>query len=212
MLTDDDRGRLREEMVLREEMRRELSRPSEGAKLGIRSFLNSPFFITVIAGFAISVVGHLFVRTNAEYARERAAEGAIRDKKMAVTSALANDLSTYIGMKGSFLKRKIWLNSHRDESAMRDGATRADVQKEYFDIWKLMMQARKPDAVLAEVRSFFASPEVIDDADKVESAIAALDEAKTEADVEPLAKEQEKSRRELVRAMGRELRGVGQPE
>src|SRR5580698_7173997 len=148
MLSEKDKERIWEEALLREEVRSEVAgavhpRP-ERRKRDLYGVLNSPLFIAIVAGFALNLASKLIVSANAENERRASKENALREKKMAIISSVANDLATYESERVSWLKRKVWLATHQKEDDKREGVPRATVERDCLEFWKLLMQARKP--------------------------------------------------------------------
>jgi hypothetical protein len=204
---EEDRTRIREETFLREEIRKEIAETTHEKK-GLFAILNSPFIITVIAGLALSLLSQMFVRANAKKEEALAQEKANREKMASIITSAANDISTYESMKGSWQKRKAWLSGHTSENDEWHGRSHSDVYADYYELWKMMMQARKPDAVFAEIRSFYCGDDVGRLVGKLAGALDALSGAQTEDAVEPLIEEMDRIFESLVAAMGMELRRV----
>lgn len=208
-LTDVEKARIREEMILREEIRRELSPPREPGKRGVHGFLNSPFFLTVVCGLAASGVSQFYVRASARNERILAHAKAVQEKKTVLITSVANDLPTFVSVYASMLKRHRWLRDPKNES---EGATdefhrpREEVYRLYVDLFKMYLQARKPESILADVKSTFESEAVADAAKREMGAIDAIGEAKTDADVKDRTKAQEPVRAALLDAMAAEIR------
>jgi hypothetical protein len=130
----------------------------------------------------------------------------------AIITSTANDLSTYVSMKGSWQRRKAWLGEHTNKADEWNGRSHSDVYQDYYELWKMMMQARKPDAVFAEIRSFYCGEDVLRLVGKLATALEAIGNAKTESAVEPLIKEEDKVFESLIDAMSDELRKVASRE
>jgi hypothetical protein len=209
MMSESDRARVREEMLLREEIRRELAPPtaSPSRKIG-PAFIHTPFFITVICGFCISLMGNMFVRANAQNERFLARENSLREKKTAIVSSFADDLSTLSSIRASWLVRKLWLDAHQKEPSetYKYGQTRDQVYGLYVDLWKMLMKTRKSDAILAEARSFFDSEQVQLLLTEEMHAQEAIGKAKSEEDIQTRSDAENKVREKVLMAMGNELR------
>jgi hypothetical protein len=106
VLSEDEKARIRHEMLLREEIHRELAKgKSPERRFGVHPFLNSPFFLTAVCGLFASVISHVYARTsahnehqlaleNAHHERVSALENALRERKIALLSSVANDVPT----------------------------------------------------------------------------------------------------------------------
>lgn len=208
-LSDADRDQIREEMILREEIRRELGPKKDHARGGVHGFLNSPFFLTVICGLAASSISQFYVRSSARNERIVAQAKAMHEKKAVLVTAVANELPSFVSIYASMLKRHRWLRDAKDGVADARGEfneTREEVYKLYVDLFKMYLQARKPESILADVRSTFESREVADAAKRQLDAINAIGEAKTDDDVKARTKAQEPIRTALLDAMANEIR------
>lgn len=209
MLSDSERARIREEMLLREEIRRELSPKRDQGRTGVHGFLNSPFFLTVVCGLAASGISQFYVRSSAKTERTLAHAKAIQEKKALLITAVANELPSFVSIYASMLKRHRWLRDAKNAAVDSKGElneTREEVYKLYVDLFKTYLQARKPESILADVRSTFESQEVADAAVRVAAAIDAIGSAKTDDEVKERTKAQEPVRAALLDAMAKEIR------
>jgi hypothetical protein len=215
VLSEDEKARIRHEMFLREEIRRELTNAkSPERRYGVHPFLNSPFFLTAVCGLLASMISHFHSRATAENERRLAQENAIREKQIALLSSVANDVPTYVSTMGSMKKLKLWLKEHPDSDEKLEGRPRDEVDKDYKEYFKLYLQARKARSILAEVRSYYESPVVLGGAgpgdlglvDKEERAVEDISNAKKSEDVVGLANSQDEHLDALLRAMAREIR------
>ncbi len=207
-LSEDEKARIRHEMFLREEIRRELAKAkSPERKYGVHPFLNSPFFLTAVCGLLASVIGHFYSRATAENERRLAQENAIREKRIALLSSVANDVPTYVSTIGSVRNLRFWLKAHKNGSDDTDeiGRPREEVYKAYSESFKWYLQVRQASSILAEVRSYF-SKDVLGFVDDEERAIEAIEDASTHDEIVEHVKGQEKTRKKLLSAMAEEIR------
>jgi hypothetical protein len=211
MLEERDRERIREEMLLREDIRNELAKPIVGQR-GILPILNSPFAITVIAGILLSLLSQTFICSNADKERLLTQEKANREKMTSIITLSANDISTFLSLEGSWIFEKIWLRNNKGAEDMRLGRSREEVYKSYREHWNLMMQARKPDAVFSEIKSFFCTAEVAHLTKKMAKILETIGELKTEESVDQTVRDGNRTFESLIGAMGAELQHVNNRE
>lgn len=206
VLTDEDKARIRAEVIFREDIRREVDAArTKRHGGGLFDFLNSRFFISVVAALGLSFATQLFVRANSAAARAAAHEQAIRTKRLELVTSAANDLSTYGSLRGSWLKKKLWLRLHPTLDNL-NGTPRKDVEATYMDLYMRMMAVRRPEAALAEVTSFFESKAVADAAAALDKAMTATADAKLDTEIEGLCHAEDEVRATLLRAMGEEAK------
>jgi hypothetical protein len=207
VLTDTDKARIREEMVLRDEVRREIAAAqAKEPRSGLYSFLNSRFFISVVAGFALTLMPKLLLDARERRDRATATENAFREKRLGLLSSAVNDLSRYVSLKASWRQLRIWLDQHPDGTAELNGMPRAEVHATYHDFYKRLMDVRRPDAALAEVRSFFTATAVLSRADEFEKAVDRIGHATTDQELTDLVSKQNAIRDQLFRAMAEEAK------
>jgi hypothetical protein len=80
------------------------------------------------------------------------------------------------------------------------------MEKEFWEAWKLQVQARKFPSVITEVLTVFTSPAVQRAAHELVNAFKAEDASKTDEEVERHDADEEKQEGELARAMSDEIR------
>jgi hypothetical protein len=179
LLTAAERTRLREEMLLREELREELRNAAANNKSSGGGFWKSPVFATILAGLFLN----LFSGVTAHFERRQVREHAMLDKRIAIASSVAQDLPTWISLKASVDKKRLWLHAHVEESA-KDfiGASREDALKAYTELYKLLLHSHGIDAILGDVRLFFSTPEVERILDRFDTA-PSLNEAKSDEEL-----------------------------
>ena len=110
---------------------------------------------------------------------------AHRDKGMSLLSTFPNEIETSHAILAAMVQRRIWLAGHRAETDADElGRTRKQVDDEFWEVWKMYTDTRKPYAVLTEVKVFFDSPEVIAAADQANAAITKEYSATTQDELE----------------------------
>ena len=169
-------------------------------------FLNSPFFITVVGGLSVSLVGHLLVRAHSRGERRLARERAIQDKQMSIITSFASDFDAYLSVRGSFLLRSAWLDANTSDDA-RDkyGRTRSQVYEDRRELWLLLMKTRSGLSMLAEINSVFEHDAVRALVVRLVAADDALDSGSSEV-VTSQVQELGRLMGALVLAMGAEMR------
>ena len=209
VLTEAERERVRHETLLRAEVHHEVE-AALGKKLGWFNKLNSPFVITFLGGVCITLAGQAFVRVSAAAERDRARDEAVYEKKVSVASSYANDIVTAHLLAGTVKKKRLWLQANPSPDARDDlGRSRAAMESEFWEVWKLQVQARKLPSVITEVLTVFTSPAVQRAAQELVTAFKAEDASKTDDELERHRAEEEKAQGELARAMSDEIRQWG---
>jgi hypothetical protein len=176
LLTDTDRARIREECLLREEIRRELRRPGRRKETGrLMRFLNSSFgrlvFSTFLGSFGLTLVGKIILNVQAEKdhikQREQAVEDrkkehnrALRDRKNALLSSLPQDAERYTSILGSLNRDRLWLSNPKSGPTNDIGRKRTDVENDYMTLSNRFLEARSVKADLKEIGATFSSPKV----------------------------------------------------
>jgi hypothetical protein len=205
ILTEEERERIRLETILRAEVHREVA-AAFAKKTGLFDRLNSPFVITFLGGVCITLAGQTFVRMSAESQQARAREEALFEKKVSIASAYANDIETANSLAGTIKKKRLWLLANPSSDARDDlGRSRAEMEKEFWETWKLYIQARKFASVITDVRSAFTSPAVEAAAQDLLKAYEAEQLSKTDAELEQRDRDGEKLVEKLSRAMSEEI-------
>ena len=155
-LTDEQRAKIREECLLRDEIRRELedAHPRPGGAL---SFLNSRFGLAITTGLFAALIGPLVIRVWAKADLQREQTRAFRDKKIQLLSTFIQDKERYISLRLSIHKQRDWLLANRDkENATNDvGRRLADAESDYVDLYKRFLECRSVQADLREVKAYF---------------------------------------------------------
>jgi hypothetical protein len=210
VLSEDEKARIRHEMFLREDIHRELARTKQAEKrYGVHPFLNSPFFLTAVCGILASVISHYYVSSRAAIERKEAREKAFREKQIALLSSVANDVPTYVSTMGSMRKFKLWLKEHpkSDDTYGDTGWSRNEVSSLYKEYFRLYLQARKASSILAEVRAYYDTPQVLTLANQEDSVVDAIEEGTKMADeVNKAARAQDEVLKALIKAMVEEIR------
>jgi hypothetical protein len=193
-LTDEERERIRHEAHLRAEIRRELEAATAkpGKRVGrisrIVSKVGPTTLIALFMTLITLIVGYYHdYATKKDHAAKQSAEiqKANRDKRMNLLSAFPNEIETSHGILTALVKKKLWLASHRADTDTDElGRPRKQVDQEFWEVWKMYSDARKPYAILTEVKVFFDSPEVITAVDRANSAITKEYTARTEDELD----------------------------
>jgi hypothetical protein len=205
ILTEAERERIRLETILRAEVHREVA-AAFSKKAGLFDRLNSPFVITFLGGACITLAGQALVRMSSESQRIEAREEAMFEKKVAIASTYAGDIETANVLTGTLRKKRLWLLANPNPDARDElGRPRAEMEKEFWETWKLYVQARKLASVITDVRSAFISPAVQEAAEGVLKAYQAEQRSQTDAELEQNRIEEEKSITKLSQAMSDEL-------
>jgi hypothetical protein len=205
VLTDTERERIRLETILRAEVHREVA-AAFSRKAGLFDRLNSPFVITFLGGACITLAGQALVRMSAESQRAQSREEAIFEKKVSIASTYANDIETANVLTGTLKKKRLWLLANPSPDARDElGRPRAEMEKEFWETWKLYVQARKLASVITDVQSTFTSPAVQEAAQGVVNAYEAEQRSQTDAELEQNRLEEEKTVTQLSHAMSDEL-------
>jgi hypothetical protein len=206
VLSDAECERIRHETIVRAEVHREVE-TALAKKFGWFNKLNSPFVITFLGGVCITLAGQAFVRVGAATERDRARDEAIFEKKVSVASSYANDIETAVLLAGTVKKKRLWLRANQGPDARDDlGRSRTEMEKEFWEAWKLQVQARKFPSVITEVLTVFTSLAVQRAAQELVNAFKAEDASKTDEEVERHDADEEKQEGELARAMSDEIR------
>jgi hypothetical protein len=182
----------------------------EAPKTGLYAKLNSPFVITFLGGMIITFATQLFVRGSAAAERERGREQAIFEKKVAVAISYANDIETASQLAGTVKKKRLWLHANPSPEAHDElGRTRATMEGQFWEAWKLSVQARKFPSVITEVLTLFRSPEVLRAARELIDAFNAEQAARTDDELEQRDAVVMKLEGELAHAMSDEIWHTG---
>lgn len=206
VLNEAERERVREETLLRAEVRREVE-AAFSKKLGWFGRLNSPFMITVMGGIFITIAGQLFVRVSSVVERRQALDQATLEKKLAVLTSYATDVETAEAFEGAVLAKRRWLREHPNADDRDDfGLPRAKVEDQLVDIYKAYLPSKKMLAVLTEVRAFFVTAPVQQAADTFDNAWTAVEEAKTADEQKKKWPDAVKASQALAQAMSEEIR------
>jgi hypothetical protein len=207
LLPEDEKVRIHQEMLFREEICRELAKErSSERRRGVHPFLNSPFFLTAVCGLMATAITHVYSHTAAHNEHQEAQDRAIREKKIALVSSAANDVPTYVSIFASMLKRKLWLQENTNSDAKYDdGRSRDDVHKEYWELFEAYLHARKAISILVEVQAYFGKPVQVQ-VKMEKDSIDAIETAPKSKDVIPLVKSEEPKFEELLRAMVAEIK------
>jgi hypothetical protein len=181
----------------------------EAPKTGLFAKLNSPFVITFIGGALITFSTQMFLRTSAAAERERAREQAIFEKKVAVATSYANDIETASQLAGTVKKKRLWLAANTAPEARDDlGRTRATIEAQFWEAWKLEVQARKFSSVITEVLTLFKSQAVLKSARELVNAFNAEQASRNDEELEQRDEVVVKLEGELARAMSDEIWSV----
>ena len=161
ILTQAERDRIRADMLFRDEIREEIATAAAAGTLVSRvrqTVLKSPVIATLVGGLLLNSFGVM----KAHYDKKQAQEQAMLEKRIAIASQFAQDISHTISIEVFFSKHKLWLKEHRDDPDPRNetGMSRAEVNAQTFELWKLLMQAKPEKAIFSEVRSFFSDPKL----------------------------------------------------
>jgi hypothetical protein len=174
----------------------------------VGTFLNSAFFLTVVAGVTATGItgGYSYLKANSD--KKLAEDNARREKQNAVLSAVANDLPIYTSTLGSMKELKVWLADNKDNDATFGsiGLPRDEVLKEYLEFYKLSLKARTAISILTEVRSFYGETPVCNAVNEEESAIKRIEAAKHYPEVEAAGKAEGMVFDVLLGAMAEEIR------
>jgi hypothetical protein len=131
----------------------------------------------------------------------------LREKRNTIITAVANDLPTFFSIYTTMLKQRMWLRANPKEEARDElGRSHNEVTASYVEMFKLYLQARKPDSIMSEVRAFFDSPEVMRVASKEDSFGDCYHNAKSADDLVTCGQEETKVRDDLLKALISELR------
>jgi len=174
----------------------------------VGTFLNSSFFLTVVAGVAAAGItgGYSYLKANSD--RQLAQDNARREKQTAVLSSVANDLPVYTSTLGSMKELKVWLADNKDNDATFGsiGLPRDVVLKEYLEFYKLSLKTRTAVSILTEVRSFYGETPVCNAVNEEEIAIERIEAAKHYPEVEAAGKAEGLVFDVLLGAMAEEIR------
>jgi hypothetical protein len=159
----------------------------------------------VLLGGATGLYSHL----KADSDKKLAEDNAHREKQIAVFSAVANDLPSYISTMGSMRKLRGWLKKHPPENKELDdlGRSRDEVLKEYTDFFKLYLKTKSETAILVEIISFYENQTVCDFVIKEDLAIQKIhDNAGDEKELSAALKDEENAFASLLNAMAEEIK------
>jgi hypothetical protein len=214
-LTDEERERIRHEAHLRAEIRRELeaatAKPVKRPRLLSRivAKVGPTTLIALFMTLITLIVGYYHdYATKKDHATKQAADiqKANRDKRMTLLSAFPNEIETSHGILTALVKKRIWLASHRADTDQDElGRPRKQVDQEFWEVWKMYSDARKPYAILTEVKVFFDSTDVIVAVDRANAAITKEYTARTEDELDADVGEAQTLLEKLTEAMSDEL-------
>jgi hypothetical protein len=218
MLSDEERERIRHEALLRAEIRRELeaamAKPAKRPGLFARiSSKVAPTTLLAIFGTLITLLVGFYhdYATSKQHEAKQSADirKANRDKGMTLLSTFPNEMETSHAILAAMVQKRLWLASHRSDTDTDElGRSRKQVEEEFSEVWRMYAEARKPYAILTEVKVFFDSPTVIAAADAANAAIAKEYGAKTEDELDTEVHEAEGLIERLTDAMSDELNEV----
>jgi hypothetical protein len=170
-------------------------------------FLNSPLFLTVIGGAVVAVITQRYTSARASYDRQLAQENAIREKKIAMVASVANDVSVYVSTVATMKKFKLWLKNNPGSDAEDElGRPRGEVLKLYAEYFRRSLQTKTANSILAEVLTYYESPQVLELVEKEKSAVDSMEDSKTSDEIIERMKGQVEIRETLLRAMAKEIK------
>ena len=203
-----DRERVREELLLREELRREIEIAAETAvkSRGRWSFLRGPAVATAVGGLLLNLFGYV----SAHYQKQQARDQALMEKQIAVATAITNDLPNTLMTFASMRKARLWLDDERNKTADARtpdlGLDRAEQTKLYFDLWKAYLASRKIESMIAELRIFYASDRIKPLIDAEDAALRAIADAHTIPELRERLSKEDGPRKQLLAAMSETIR------
>ena len=165
-LTVSERTRIIAEVRLREEIARAIAderepKPSAGISR-VTATLNSPFFITIIGGVVLAIIGAAFQHFYTKLDNDRAYVRTVRDKKYELLHNFAADLDSHIRFDA-------WLNNEqRRIDDMRKGVSEHRVSQEDYsqhlrgfqDVNLAYLRIPQASSYAAEIKSLFRTNHV----------------------------------------------------
>jgi hypothetical protein len=221
VLTSEDRERIHREVVRDAELRRELQASGggrgagggQGAMMLVRK-LGSKVVITTIIGlfgtlFTVMAAAYhsYFTVHEGEVTASDQVRTANREQEMSVLATFPNEIETSHSLLALLQNKKIWLAAHRAQTDTDElGRSRQDVEQQYWEVYKRYLRGKKPSGILAGVKVFFDSKEVVDAADKAAVAFAKESAATTESELRQNIVEAQALVERLTAAMTEEVK------
>jgi len=173
MLSDDDKARLREEALFREELQRTLSEPkTENAFL---KFLNSPFVVTLLGALIVAHLGHLWQEASLNRQKEISRLESTAQQRYDLLFSFVQNFESTMMILGSLRTHDIELRAakvNRDADPKSEDAEIKfkSINNRYQDTWWQYQKASKINAFTIQIRARYSDP-------GVHAALKALDEA-----------------------------------
>ena len=178
-----------------------------GAPTGrVGTFLNSPFFLTVVGGLAVAGVTGIYSHLKARNDAKLAKESTIREQQIAVLKSVTDDLPSYVATMASMMSFRQWLDAHDKKSPDVDqrGRSRDEISKLYEGLYTLHLQKRNSTSILAQVDAYYEGQPVCDRVNDEFRAIEKIHDAKNLKEREELLHAEEKVFEGLLTAMAAE--------
>lgn len=159
LLTEEEKRRIIAEVTFRSELLREISnRESDSAKQignGLSAHLNSPFFITVIGGIILALLGSIFQFHNAQAESDQAYVQTVRERKYDLLRAFTGDLDYQI-------RTSAHLNIElKDlEGSKRSAAYTEQLQRDYEELYQQYLKTPQDDSYADQIKAMFHGKDV----------------------------------------------------
>ncbi|MCP4367290.1 MAG: hypothetical protein GY797_04125 [Deltaproteobacteria bacterium] len=179
----------------------------------IPTFLNSPFVVTLLGGFAITLLTITFQYTSAKNERVRRHEIQQYNQKKDVLFEFANEFVASLNLAKRYKIREIWIaekvhNKIKDDN-FKDGRNFEETRDYYQLLLDKYLAKRGADSFCAQIRTIFDSEQVITKANELDNVMDLLVGAKglnAKKELKMKFSEADTLYQELIEEMGRELK------
>lgn len=174
LLSAEDVARIKDEIILREQILNDLRDKKIKPESGWGKFLNSPFTITVIGGVVIALVGGWLQWVAGRNEKDKAYQQSLRDKKIAMLTTFGNAFDQYTYLTLDMGNKERWVFEHvRDKVKPTD-----EYGRPYTEIVKLRDEARQkyytgPNAraMLVEIDVLFTDQAVHENVEQLRASM-----------------------------------------
>ena len=225
VLSEEEKRRIRAEMILREELRRELKliEPPAKQESSLRRYavlifdaLNKPFFITILFGGLLSFITLKVQQRAALKEKERTYLQASQERKFQLLSSFDASFNNSFSSRLHYSSKLYWVNSYRDDPKAFPGG-RAEYYKAMNDLeakWKDLSALPTYNGLCAQVKSLFDSEEVKGRAEELRVAAEKSRRmpVASDADVDAILDSVLPKLEGLLLAMGQEIKNPPQTQ